>query len=677
MANENVIALRLALSGVSQVQSGLKAVAGTIGALVAANLSIGNLVRLTNQAFKAADEMGKLAQKSGIVVEKLSTLSFSAELANVSQSDLGTAFKALSEQMVEQGRETENLDDRLMELADQFASLPDGAEKAKIAIDNFGRSGLALIPLLNQGSEGIRKQRMEAEQFGLTISDKLYRNSEQFNDNMTRMQASLRGLFIQIADRVLPTLIELQEQFIEFSKSIENREAIISGLIELFKRLVMFGAGLAQTFEQIALVFAEVSDAISGGVMSFDRWKAASDESWAKFTRLIQSLDKIGEATEEVGEKQDAANKPMREYIALATKLETLKSSLAASKGESDFLSGVAGGLTGSERRQEQIAALQSQIGIARQIERELETKLPNTPAQITDGVLLKSEKQIEVEKQILDIRRQRYDLEVKLREVNAQENFSDRLRSNLETMQESFGTIATNIADTITNTIGTAVNSISAQFTQLILGTQSWGQTLRNIGISVVTELIQSIIKMGIQFVLQHTIMRGAMAATNALGTALGWKSVAQTNAQEAAKAPALATNAASASIGSYGAAAVIGGIAAVAALGLILAAALGSFDEGGFTGSGGRYQPAGVVHKGEYVFSAPAVNRLGLDNLNALHNGDQMSVGAAPRAQASNVTVAMVFDENAARQFARSKAFSDEVVSIVRANKMNLGLS
>lgn len=44
--------------------------------------------------------------------------------------------------------------------------------------------------------------------------------------------------------------------------------------------------------------------------------------------------------------------------------------------------------------------------------------------------------------------------------------------------------------------------------------------------------------------------------------------------------------------------------------------------FDEGGYTGPGGRTQPAGVVHKGEYVFSAPSVGRLGVGFLEALHN-------------------------------------------------------
>lgn len=44
-------------------------------------------------------------------------------------------------------------------------------------------------------------------------------------------------------------------------------------------------------------------------------------------------------------------------------------------------------------------------------------------------------------------------------------------------------------------------------------------------------------------------------------------------------------------------------------------------TFASGGYTGAGGRYEPAGVVHRGEYVMSAPAVNRIGVQNLEAMH--------------------------------------------------------
>lgn len=44
-------------------------------------------------------------------------------------------------------------------------------------------------------------------------------------------------------------------------------------------------------------------------------------------------------------------------------------------------------------------------------------------------------------------------------------------------------------------------------------------------------------------------------------------------------------------------------------------------SFARGGYTGPGGKYEPAGVVHRGEYVMSKQAVERIGVGNLEAMH--------------------------------------------------------
>ena len=43
--------------------------------------------------------------------------------------------------------------------------------------------------------------------------------------------------------------------------------------------------------------------------------------------------------------------------------------------------------------------------------------------------------------------------------------------------------------------------------------------------------------------------------------------------------------------------------------------------FASGGYTGAGGTLDPAGVVHKGEYVFSKRAVDRMGKAELDMLH--------------------------------------------------------
>ena len=65
--------------------------------------------------------------------------------------------------------------------------------------------------------------------------------------------------------------------------------------------------------------------------------------------------------------------------------------------------------------------------------------------------------------------------------------------------------------------------------------------------------------------------------------------------------------------------------------------------FASGGYTGQGGKYEPAGVVHRGEFVFSKEAVQRLGVDGLAGLHSAalrgfaDGGYVGALPNLKAT----------------------------------------
>lgn len=55
------------------------------------------------------------------------------------------------------------------------------------------------------------------------------------------------------------------------------------------------------------------------------------------------------------------------------------------------------------------------------------------------------------------------------------------------------------------------------------------------------------------------------------------------------------------------------------------------GRYSSGGYTGDGGKYQPAGVVHRGEYVITKEATSRLGIGFLNHLNYGRGYASGGA----------------------------------------------
>lgn len=86
-----------------------------------------------------------------------------------------------------------------------------------------------------------------------------------------------------------------------------------------------------------------------------------------------------------------------------------------------------------------------------------------------------------------------------------------------------------------------------------------------------------------------------------------------------------------------------IIGGIGGDGGLLGGLVKGLG-FASGGYTGQGGKFEPAGIVHRGEYVMSKAATDRIGVGNLEALHRAAQRGYasggyvgGAAPLRGAS----------------------------------------
>ncbi|MNP37106.1 hypothetical protein D3C76_1305340 [compost metagenome] len=74
-----------------------------------------------------------------------------------------------------------------------------------------------------------------------------------------------------------------------------------------------------------------------------------------------------------------------------------------------------------------------------------------------------------------------------------------------------------------------------------------------------------------------------------------------------------------------------MVGGTALIAAYALIKGMS-GGFAEGGYTGPGGKYEPAGVVHKGEVVWSQADIRRFGgVSAVEALRTGNVTPITSA----------------------------------------------
>jgi len=177
----------------------------------------------------------------------------------------------------------------------------------------------------------------------------------------------------------------------------------------------------------------------------------------------------------------------------------------------------------------------------------------------------------------------------------------------------ESLGDAFGNLAGTIANSMLSAFADITARF--LVM------QALKLAGIQ--TEATQTVAAEGVKTTAKLTTDAVTTASSlSSIGTVLT-ANLAAAAETLASWAPAALT----ASIGTFGAAAVVGGTALVAAYAL-----LKGFSEGGYTGAGGKYEPAGVVHKGEVVWSQADIRRFGgVSAVEGLRTGNVTPITAA----------------------------------------------
>lgn len=270
--------------------------AGLIAGASIAALGVG-ITALVMPVARVGDEFFKLSQKTGVSVEALTALKYAADLSDLSTEGLTKALQKLSVAMFDtqingeegsaalkalgvsatdmngQIRPTEQV---LLDLADKFSSMPDGADKAALAVKLFGKEGLAIIPLLNQGREGITSLMEEARRLGLVLSEDAARASEAFNDNLTRLSAVTEGVRRQIGAAVIPILADLTaEMFLaktatgslsnELIAISQNRqevlgflESVAKGVAFIAESAVLAKRAIAQPFDSLSVVGKDI-----------------------------------------------------------------------------------------------------------------------------------------------------------------------------------------------------------------------------------------------------------------------------------------------------------------------------------------------------------------------------------------------------------------------------------
>jgi len=311
--------------------------------------------------------------------------------------------------------------------------------------------------------------------------------------------------------------------------------------------------------------------------------------------------------------------------------------------------------MTNLEKYQEKKRLMQGELDlIARQI-----TELEKLKATATEA------EQVQIDQRIVGLQGTAGGIQNQITGLGPDpESFRQQFQSTLVDLQNQWGSWAQQTAATFSNVFNTAISSISNGITGLIMGTMTWGQALAAIGNTILTTIIQSIVQMGVRWVATQILM-----AT--VGKALAAASVAATVPMAAAQAAVWATPATLSTIASYGTAAAAAPGMIAGAQGLVLAQSLAAFKTGGYTGDGNPNDVAGIVHRGEFVVPADAVDRIGLSTLQAMTAAGASDPGAFTSPAAPGpITLNMGVFDNPARlaDWAKSNDGRTVLVDIMR---------
>lgn len=217
---------------------GLNMAGSALKAFAAAE-AVRQMVGFVHAAIDVGDQLDDMSTRTGIAVSELGKYTVAAELGgttmdsvaksinklnkNLIDADDGTgtaaaAFRALNINIRDSSGQLKGADDIITEVADRFHKFPDGPTKAALAMAIFGKSGTDMIPMLNDGSEAIKK-------YGLVIDKDFTTAAHGFNDRLTLMGVGVKQLGIDMAKIMLPALNDAIDQI----KGVTNTKSLWDG----------------------------------------------------------------------------------------------------------------------------------------------------------------------------------------------------------------------------------------------------------------------------------------------------------------------------------------------------------------------------------------------------------------------------------------------------------------
>lgn len=224
-----------ALAGIEQVTHALQQFGSGLQAPIAAIKELGEAllvafaVEKIKQFFEAIAELGAevehMTHTLGLGAEEISAFNYAAEAMGVSAQSADMSLSRLERNMVmaqrgtgsaaaafrAMGISTEELKEHsndlqfvLNRMADFFSETADGANKTAIAFAAGGRAFGRMIPIFDQGREGLRAFQEEAGRTGTILTGEMAEGMEGTSLKLHELDESFKGIKITIFEALKP-----------------------------------------------------------------------------------------------------------------------------------------------------------------------------------------------------------------------------------------------------------------------------------------------------------------------------------------------------------------------------------------------------------------------------------------------------------------------------------------
>lgn len=251
---------------------------------IAAAVSVG-FAAMVKSSIDTADSLMDVSESSGIAVEKLSALKLATDIEGIALEQVSASLNKFSKTVDDAadgagagadafnslGINVRGVDGALKdnyalieEVAEALSIMENGAQKTALAQELFGKSGVALLPILNGGRQGLQEFSKEAERMGLIISTNTAESAAIFNDNLTRLRLSLTGLSTVVAGEVADDLAD----FTSLLSDPKTQE----GIANLSKGIIGFMGWVTEAAAKVAQLSAALGEFIA-------KWKNGIDTS--------------------------------------------------------------------------------------------------------------------------------------------------------------------------------------------------------------------------------------------------------------------------------------------------------------------------------------------------------------------------------------------------------------